>query len=406
MYLRSLRSSFVAFGLCFAVTTFGVISSAQTVRVGSPSGTTPMDAGTTSATALSMTSSASVAQATSGTHASFRSSSAKLPFEGETPTLEKVLTLARERAPEITAARAELQASQAAKVGARVSPVLNPYLEVVADRSTRSGITRDVTLTAQLHTPLEVAGQRGRRIAEADSYIQWNTTSFAQTRAQVTGVAVRSFGECVAWTARYETLSELLASAATEAGVMLARRDAGDATQRDAQLAELERARIAVQLEETKASLASALSELTRLTGFRFGPPSTAHLFPPVQLSAPPSNFARTAPTVQYFEAEASFHAQAEERLDRERIPPVTVILQGGRGDLAETRLGLGLAWSFPISRYNQGERRLPIAWQPSRRKRCICVPPLSGSTTKRFLPRRSPRSRPRVCSSPAKQIC
>lgn len=338
-----------------AITTLSVIGSAQPARVDAPVNS-PAQGASAPATGAPAPPMHAGAAPSAGSSAAAKAV-AKLPFDGETPTLERVLSLARERAPEIAAARAELQASQAVKVGARVSPVLNPYLEVIADRGMRTGVTRDVTLVAQLHTPLEVAGQRGRRIAEADSYIQWSTASFAQTRAQVAGVAVRSFGECVSWTARYETLSELLASAATEAGVMLARRDAGDATQRDAQLAELERARIAVQLEETKASLASALSELTRLTGYRFGPPSTAHLFPPVQLSAPPSNFARNAPAVQSFEAESRFHTRAEERLNRERIPPVTVILQGGRGDLAETRLGVGLAWNFPISRYNQGER-------------------------------------------------
>lgn len=354
MHLRNSRASSKALGLGVAITTVSVVCSAQPVRDRTPvSADKQLAHAATTPTAV--TDPASLTP--TSTPGAAKVAAVSLPFEGEAPTLDRVLSLARERAPEITAARAELQASQSAKVGARMSPVLNPYLEVIADRSTRSGITRDVTLTAQLHTPLEVAGQRGRRIAEADSYIQWNAASFAQSRAQVAGMAVRSFGECVSWTARYETLSELLASAATEAAVMLARRDAGDATQRDAQLAELERARIAVQLAETKASLASALSELTRLTGHRFGPPNTAHLFPPVQLSAPPSSFARNAPVVQSYEAEARFHARAEERLDRERVPPVTVILQGGRGDSAETRLGVGLAWNFPIARYNQGER-------------------------------------------------
>jgi outer membrane protein TolC len=46
-----------------------------------------------------------------------------------------------------------------------------------------------------------------------------------------------------------------------------------------------------------------------------------------------------------------------DQRLDREKIPPMTVILQGGRGDYGETRLGAGLAWYFPAFRANQGER-------------------------------------------------
>lgn len=285
----------------------------------------------------------------------------RLPYQGEVPTLERIVQLARERAPEIVAARAAVEESRAATVGARVSPVLNPYLEVIAERGSRN-VTQDVYVTAQLHTPVEVAGQRGRRIAAADAFVEWHELTLTQRRARIAGAAVRAYGECVAWTSRYETLAELLASAGTEAGVMRARRDAGDATERDAQLAELERARIAVQLEETKASLGAALSELARLTGQRFGTPATKHLFPPVQLTAPPSSYAQAAPVVQMAEAESRFHARSEQRLARDGVPPMSVILQGGRGDYGETRLGAGLAWTFPTFRYNQGERALARA--------------------------------------------
>lgn len=278
------------------------------------------------------------------------------PILGDTPTLGQVLALVRERAPEVLVARAELEASRSSGVGARVSPLLNPYIEVVAERGTR-GVTRDVFITAQAHTPIEVAGQRGRRIAEADSFVDWHATALEHARAQISGVAVRSYGECVAWAARYETLAELLGSAATESAVLSARRDSGDATERDAQLAEVERARIAVQLEETKASLGAALSELARLTGRRFGPPSTAHLFPMVNLTGTAANYAPSAPVVQSAEAEARYYSRLDQRLDRDRVPPVTVILQAGRGDFAETRFGVGLGWSLPVFRYNQGER-------------------------------------------------
>jgi outer membrane protein, heavy metal efflux system len=273
----------------------------------------------------------------------------------EVPTLERVMTLARNRAPEIIAARAEVEASRATSVGARVSPLLNPYLEVIAERG--KGVTQDVYLTAQAHTPIEVAGQRGRRIAEAESFVDWHSAALEQLQAQVSGAVVRRYGECLAWAARYETLAELLASAGTEATVLGARRDAGDATERDAQLAEVERARIAVQVEETRASLATALNEMARLTGRRFLAPATTQLFPQFNLPGAVTSLSRTAPTVQTAEAEARYHARLDERLGRESVPPISVILQAGRGDLGETRLGAGLAWSLPIFRYNQGER-------------------------------------------------
>ncbi len=274
----------------------------------------------------------------------------------EAPTLERVLTLARERAPEVMVAHAELEASRSFVVGARMSSVLNPYLEVIAERGGR-GITHDLMVTAQLHTPIEIAGQRGRRITEADSFVDLHSASLEQVRALISGAVVRSYGQCLSWAARKETLIELLGSAAMEASVLAARRDAGDATERDAQLAEVERARIAVQLEETYASLGAALNELARLTGRRFGTPDTTHLFPQVDLTSIAATYAPVSPAVKTAEAEARYYSYVDARLDRERIPPMSVILQAGRGDYGETRLGAGLAWSLPTFRYNQGER-------------------------------------------------
>jgi cobalt-zinc-cadmium efflux system outer membrane protein len=274
----------------------------------------------------------------------------------DVPTLERVLAFAREQAPEVLIARAEVEASRSVGVGARVSPLLNPYLEVVAERGGR-GVTRDLAFTAQLHTPIEIGGQRSRRISEADSFVEWRTASLEQLRAHISGATVRSYGECVAHTARIDTLSELLQSARAEASVLVTRRDAGDATERDTQLAEVERARAESQLKEVQASLNSALNELGRLTGQSYTVIGTEELFPKVVMTVPGNQQVPSAPAVLGAQAEARFYGRVDERLARERIPPLSVILQAGRGDLTETRLGAGLAWSLPAFRYNQGER-------------------------------------------------
>lgn len=271
-------------------------------------------------------------------------------------TLEEVLRLAKNRAPEMQAARAELTASRAALPGARAPSVLNPYVEVIAERGGRS-VTRDVYVTAQLHTPIEIGGQRGRRIEEAESYIDWHASSLSEYEAMLSGAVVRNYGQCVALKARAETLTELLESATIEARTLSARRDAGDATERDAQLAEVERSRIAVQLDETKASLAASYRELSRLTDQPLQSVDTHLLFPQVNLSQAPQQLASRAPAVAAAEAEARYFSRMDARLDREKLPPVSVILQAGRGDYGEARLGAGLAWSLPAFRYNQGER-------------------------------------------------
>ncbi|HET9954067.1 MAG TPA: TolC family protein [Polyangiaceae bacterium] len=275
------------------------------------------------------------------------------PPQLQLPSLERVVALAMERAPEVTMGKATVEASRSSLVGARVAPLLNPYLEVVAEQG--RGVNRNVAVTGSLFLPLEVAGQRGRRVAEAESFIHWNQATLGRVRARAAGEAVSVFGQLLAVAARLETLQELVQSAGTEAQVLAARRDAGDATERDAQLAAVERARIAVQLEESRAALHAAQGELLRLTGQRFVVPSGTHVFP--RLAPRPMQSKDAAPWVQAAEAEASYYARTHERLGRDRVGPVSVILQGGRGDSGETRLGAGLAWELPTFRRLQGER-------------------------------------------------
>jgi outer membrane protein TolC len=122
-------------------------------------------------------------------------------------------------------------------------------------------------------------------------------------------------------------------------------------------LAEVERSRIAVQLDEVRASLGASLNELARLTGRRFSSPDTKQLLPQTAPGGAAQGFAPQAPVVLGAEAQARYYNRLDERLERERIPAIGVILQAGRGDFGEMRLGAGLAWSLPTFRYNQGER-------------------------------------------------
>jgi outer membrane protein TolC len=176
-------------------------------------------------------------------------------------------------------------------------------------------------------------------------------------RAEFSGGVIRTYGDYVAAAAKLETLVELRDSAVVEATTLAMRRDAGDATERDAQLAELERARIAVQVEEARAALSAARNELGRLTGQRVAAPNRAVLFPQLVGVRASANDVANSPIVRTAEAEAQYFAQQDIRLERERIPPMSVILQAGRGDFGETRLGAGLAWTIPAFRKNQGER-------------------------------------------------
>src|SRR5262245_7013295 len=95
----------------------------------------------------------------------------------EFPTLPRAIEAARSRAIVVAEAEAELGVANAQMAGARVSSFGNPYTEVQVDRGwtqpnpgDRSGIVQAMSFT---YFPIDWAGQRGKRIEEADKLIEW-----------------------------------------------------------------------------------------------------------------------------------------------------------------------------------------------------------------------------------------
>ncbi|MFO0755044.1 MAG: TolC family protein [Byssovorax sp.] len=278
------------------------------------------------------------------------------PADGA-PTLAKVVALAREQAPNVALARAELGVGRAGYAGARLAPVTNPYVEMIAGRG--SSGTKDVTLQGTLFFPIEVSGQRDLRIAENDALVAWQTANVGVSRADATGEAVRAFGAAAVSAGRVRTYDAIVAVARAEADLYAARREAGDATVQDATLARVELAKNVVMLEEARADLARALGLLNGITGARFTEaPGEDSLEPPAPRPAEPSAdaAARSAPLVQAADQESVFHARSRDRQARDAHNPLSLIVTAGRGDLGEARIGGGLGWTFPVFRKNQGD--------------------------------------------------
>ena len=275
----------------------------------------------------------------------------------EVPTLERVLALAMSRAPELRISQSTVEASRSSLVGARLWPVQNPYVEVVATRGF-GGLGQGTNLTGTAWLPFEISGQRGRRIDEAESLIGMKVADLERTRANVRAAAVRYWGRALVESARIQTLTQIEASAEAEAKAFRARRDVGDATERDAQLAEVERARHGVLIEEARATLDGAMGGLTRLTGRKWLVPQALKVHPPLKIENLRASIAAAqSPLVQAPRIESNFYAKVDARLARDATGPLSVIVTGGRGEVGETLLGAGLGWSFPTFRRFQGER-------------------------------------------------
>ncbi len=271
-------------------------------------------------------------------------------------TLTDAVRLAQEHAPEVVTRRAQAQASRSSLVGARLIPVQNPYLEVVAEPAiARRGQT---SVIGTLYLPVELTGQRSKRVGEAKAYVAFNDAAVGEARAVAAGETVRAYGAVVVAAERVGLLEEVTEAASLEAEAYAAWARAGDATLRDAKLAEVEAGRNLVLLGRARTDRERAERELLILIGRR---PGEATALMTMEPPSPPRSrgphAVEQAPTLAVSRAEAELFARARERWSSEATGPFSLILMGGRDELGQTRLGGGLAYAFPTFRSNQGEK-------------------------------------------------
>jgi hypothetical protein len=119
------------------------------------------------------------------------------------------MSMAREQAPSVALARAEIGVGRAGYAGARLSPLANPYLEMIAQRGSMG--TKDVAIQTQLFVPVEISGQRSRRIAETDALVAWQEANLGVSRAGASGEAVRAYGSAVVAAGRVRTYEAIVA---------------------------------------------------------------------------------------------------------------------------------------------------------------------------------------------------
>ncbi|MGC4094107.1 MAG: TolC family protein [Polyangiaceae bacterium] len=193
-------------------------------------------------------------------HAQAALAATPAPASGALPPLRDLLTLARERAPEVVMGRAGLEASRSSYASARMAPLGNPYLEVRAQRGTQ-GVTRDVNIDGSLWLPIELSGQRQSRGREAADYVQWHQALLEQSRAVAIARTVRAYGSFVVGARRLQVLKQLADDTQAEAQYYGQRLAMGDATERDAAMSAVDAARHRMLLSETQSELLRATAE-------------------------------------------------------------------------------------------------------------------------------------------------
>jgi cobalt-zinc-cadmium efflux system outer membrane protein len=286
------------------------------------------------------------------------------PSRAEFPTLDVAIARARAHALAVADAEGELGVARAQMVGARVSALGNPYSDIQVDRpfSNYDAAGRQVQALSYTYFPIDLGGQRGKRIDEAASLVDWKKIGLVESRAIVTGDVVTAYGEYVVGSARVSEASIGEISAREEAKYFEGRFEAKDTTLYEKSIAEAEVARWVQAKAEAELRVATSRARLSELTGV-VDPgaplPNTTLSPPPLRGSWEDAQVARVAdkaPVISRLGAEKSYWSASIERYEREKIPPISLEVIAGRGGQGEARLGGGAVLTFPVTRRYQGE--------------------------------------------------
>jgi len=274
------------------------------------------------------------------------------------PSLNQAVSSAKENSLGSVQARSAVDVARSTEQGARMSSFLNPTLEVVGDRGHH---TKDVQIQGYLYLPLEVAGQRSSRIREAQNLTSWKSSERGVAEAESAGLACLAYGDAMVAGARISEARQALKDAEAELAWVRGRKSAQDATIVDENLAVSEVGRWAQLRAESEIQLLGARQRLAVLMGAStvVSPPDQNNTEPPVLRHVSSMDYramALSSPLLRSLDSESSFWSSVAERASKDKYAPVSLVLAGGRGDLGETRVGAGVAVSFPVLRRNQGE--------------------------------------------------
>jgi cobalt-zinc-cadmium efflux system outer membrane protein len=283
-----------------------------------------------------------------------------MPARAELPSLQRIIDLARARAIVVHDARAELGVAEATLAGARVSFLGNPYSDIQIDR----GIGNAESLQALTYTyfPVDLAGQRGRRMEEADRLIDWKGSGVEEARAMAAGDAVAAYGELLVGLSRAAEASLGERAARDEAAYFNGRLLAKDATAYEEALARAEITRWVQTGAEAQLRITRAHARLAELTGelpLELPSAAPAPSPPPLRSTWDDGHIASVlerAPIIVRLRAEERYWDASAGRYDRERVPPLSLEIIAGRGALGEARVGGGAVVTFPVTRRYQGE--------------------------------------------------
>jgi cobalt-zinc-cadmium efflux system outer membrane protein len=275
------------------------------------------------------------------------------------PSLEDVIARAKERSLSVTDARGDLRVAEGTMVGARVSILQNPYVEVQGDTAPASSTWG---IGGFIFFPVEIFGNRGARIDEADKLIAFRKLALADAQARTVGNAIAAYGELVIAVERLVYSRRAEKDAQAELRTFEQRRQVGDATVLEQSLAEAELARWSQTRAEAELRLVTARARLAELLGEDDvdEPPEAMRVALPSLktpwVDARAAELVQNSPLLRATDAQASYLQASSDRVGRDVWTAPNFIVNAGRDTLGQATVGGGLSWTLPVTRRNQGE--------------------------------------------------
>ncbi len=280
-------------------------------------------------------------------------------------TLEEAWRLADAAHPALLAKRAQLAAAEGARTDAAAALFNNPQVSLENTRRTvpQTGLPSDrrSEWSAGVSQTIEIAGQRGHRLAASEAALASLRAEVEDARRQVRADVAQAFYRVLALQQRADIDDEALKLFDSTAQAVQKRRSAGEDTKLDANVAAVEAERARNQVAQAREQLIEARAELaTRLQL----PPGAAPLAAG-DLAAGSTTAYSLESLLSSIDAQPRLRALAARqdsagarlRLEQaSRIPDVTVGLNVGRegpGDARERLTTLSVSVPLPLFKRN-----------------------------------------------------
>lgn len=273
-------------------------------------------------------------------------------------TLEELRSAAMEHSPLVRAAEAEAAEARGRLVAARTYPY-NPEIAVeLAERDTDDDTDTDRSLS--LSQQIELAGQRGKRVAAGEASLTAAERRLVRRRQEVLAEVERSFAAALGARDLIEVAEGDLALTRNLLDFEERRLAAGATTQIEVNLARAATGRSERRLQETRAEWMAARSHLAEAAGLDPAAPP----IPVGQLEAQPAAIADLENLVAAALAQrADLASRAQEgerarqqlRLERSvRVPDLRVAAFSNREE-DDDITGIGVGLLIPLFNRNQG---------------------------------------------------